>query len=109
MVAERGDGSSQQASLASVIDTRLLGKPPILAGAEAEYNDWAYIIKSYLSCSAQEFTEILGMVEALDEKRCFRATVDGNVFCRSQETFDVLTSYLDSDDEGEGTSCCAAG
>ena len=51
MVAERGDGSSQQ------IDT----------GAE-EYNDWAYIMKSYLSCIAQKFREILGVVEALDEK-----------------------------------------
>ena len=61
-------------------------------------------MKSYLSCIAQEFMEILGMVEALDEKG-----VDGNVFCRSQETFDILTSYLDNDDEGEGTSCCAAG
>ena len=65
MVAERKDGSSQQTGLAYVFDTRLLGKPPVLAGAEEEYNDWAYIMKSYLSCRAQEFTEI---VEALDEK-----------------------------------------
>ena len=41
MVAQRGDGFSQQTGLASVIDTRLLGKPPVLAGAEEEYNDWA--------------------------------------------------------------------
>ena len=68
MAAERGDGSSQQTGLASVVDTRLLGKPPVLAGAEEEYNDWAYIMKSYLSCVAQEFTEILEKVEALDEK-----------------------------------------
>ena len=68
MVAERGNGSSQQTGLASVIDTRLLGKPPVLAGTEEEYNDWAYIMKSYLSCTAQEFTDILEVVEALDEK-----------------------------------------
>ena len=68
MVAERGDDTSQQTGLASVIDTRLLGKPPVLSGAEEEYNDWAYIMKSYLSCIAQEYTEILGAVEALDEK-----------------------------------------
>ena len=49
MVAERKDGSSQQTGLVFVFDTRLLGKPPVLAGGEEEYNDWAYIMKSYLS------------------------------------------------------------
>ena len=44
MVAERRDDTSQQTGPASVIDTRLLGKPPVLSGAEEEYNDWAYII-----------------------------------------------------------------
>ena len=68
MEAERGDDTSPLTGPASVFDTRLLGKPPVLSGAEEEYNDWTYIMKSYLSCIAQEYTEILGAVEALDEK-----------------------------------------
>ena len=68
MVAERGDDTSQQTGPASVIGTRLLGKPTELSGAEEEYNDWACIMKSNLSCIAQEYTEILSAVEALDEK-----------------------------------------
>ena len=63
MAAERGsDGlgvpvpddvqhaAQEQHGFGALIDTKLLGKPPALEGRDGEYQDWAFVMRSYLGC-----------------------------------------------------------
>ena len=71
MAAERGDdpvdGDPSIASrgLNQVLDTRLLGRPSTLTGDEGEYNDWAFVMKSYLACIDGKFIECLNVIEGI--------------------------------------------
>ena len=50
---------SSETTATGIVDTQLLGKPTTLAGEEGECNDWAFVMKSYLSCVAEHFMDAI--------------------------------------------------
>ncbi len=78
MAAERGsDGLGgpapeevhhQQRDFGALVDTKLLGKPPALEGRVGEYQDWAFLMRSYPGCVKQGFRSALKMIDTLTEE-----------------------------------------
>ena len=64
-------GAAPQAAQAAppqgLVDTRLLGKPPTLAGREGEFVDWQFVVKSYLCMVDTRFWMALELVEVPTE------------------------------------------
>eukprot|EP00969_Alexandrium_andersonii_P174713 7726222-Alexandrium_andersonii.AAC.1 len=46
-----------------LVDTRLLNKPPVLKGKEAEWATWSFQVKSYLACVDASYTQAVRTIE----------------------------------------------
>ena len=49
---------------AATVDLRQLGKPDLFKGTVEDFNDWAFILKSYLACVDGNYVQLLERVEA---------------------------------------------
>ena len=58
----------RRADLGALVDTKLLGKPPVLEGKEGEYQDWAFVMRSYLGCVNTKFRPALKLIGTLLEQ-----------------------------------------
>ena len=50
------------------MDTKLIGKPPVLEGKEGEYQDWSFVMRSYLGCVNTKFRPALKLIDTLLEQ-----------------------------------------
>ena len=48
---------------AATVDLRQLGKPDLFKGTAEDFNDWAFILKSYLACVDGNYVQLLERVE----------------------------------------------
>ncbi len=58
----------RRADLGALVDTELLGKPPVLEGEEGECQDWAFMMRSYLGCVNTKFRPALKLIDTLLEQ-----------------------------------------
>ena len=54
--------------LGALVDTKLLGKPPVLEGKEGEYQDWSFVMRSYLGCVNTKFRPAVKLIDTLMEQ-----------------------------------------
>ena len=58
----------RRTDLGALVDTKLLGKPPVLEGKEGEYQDWRFVMRSYFGCVNTKFRPALKLIDTLLEQ-----------------------------------------
>ena len=58
----------RRADLGALVNTTPLGKPPVLEGKHGEYQDWAFVMRSYLGCVNTKFRPALKLIDTLLEQ-----------------------------------------
>ena len=101
----------QQRDFGALVDTKLLGKPPALEGRDGEYQDWAFVMRSYLGCVNQGFRSALKMIDTLTEENKHQLNTLGVEHSQlsmtlyhllSMTTKDKALRIVQSVDEGHG-------
>lgn len=80
-------------STASVLDTKLLGKPEKFSGQEEQWRDWSFVTRSYIGLMNPRLVQMLKISEQL-ENPIDEATLDPDQAEGSRQFFFVLVMLV---------------